>query len=146
MIIREKDYLMAKNLRDKQSLKEWDEIANYKKSKGDIKGYQKAKQAKQSQLNTAQKFENKSKAIRAKHEVKTDKATVKRVENMSVGKVAAQSFVFGTYGALKYNQARAKDKSRGRAAVNGILGYMGNNLTIGGLSVVEPRIRAKRNK
>lgn len=133
----------AKNLRDKQSLKEWDEIANYKKSKGNMRGYQKAKQAKRSQLEKAQKFENKAKAIRKKHETRSGKKTVSKVEKMSTGKALAQSMVFGTYGALKYNQARAKGYNRGKAAAGGLLGKIGNNFTGGILSIVEPRLREK---
>lgn len=136
MIIREKDYLMHYGVLGMK----W----GVHRSKVNA---QKAREARRTgDSSKAKYYENKSKAIRKKHEKRSGKQTVKRVENMSVGKALVQSFVFGTYGALKYNQARAKDKSRCRAAVNGILGYMGNNLTIGGLSVVEPRIRAKRNK
>lgn len=134
----------AKNLRDKQGLNEWDEIANYRKSKGDMKGYAKAKRAKQSQLDRAQHFENKSKAIRSKHEARAGKSTVNRVEKTSVGKAFVQSQLMGTYGALKYNEARSKGYSRGKAAFEGIIANLGNNLTWGALGVLEPRMRAKK--
>ena len=48
----------------------------------------------------------------------------------------------GTYGALKYDQARSRGASRGKAAVNAILGKKLNELTDGWASVVEPRVSA----
>ena len=136
----------ASNLRNKENLKEWDKIANYKKSKGDIKGYERAKQAKQSQLDRAQKYENKSKAIRSKHEARAGKKTVERVEQMPDGKALVQARLMGTYGALKYNEARAKGQSRGKAAVSGVLNSYGNFLTLGTLGIVEPRLRARKSR
>lgn len=95
----------------------------------------------------ARKYEDKAKAIRSKHESRSSKETVKRVENTSVGKLAVQSAVMGTYGALKYNQARAKGEGRGRAAVTGVLYDIGNVYTGGLMSVVEPRLTASdKNK
>lgn len=56
-----------------------------------------------------------------------------RVANMSAGKALTQSFLMGSYGALKYNEARTnKSASRGKAAVEGILWNWGNN-SVGGL-------------
>lgn len=94
----------------------------------------------------ARKYEDKAKAIRSKHESRSSKETVKRVENASVGKLAIQSALMGTYGALKYNQARSKGESRGRAALKGTLYNIGNMNTAGWLGVVEPRLSAKKKK
>lgn len=133
----------AKNLRDKKSLKEYDEIADYKKSKGDTKGYARAKKNKQKQLDKAQKFENKSKEILKKHEKRTSKETVRKVGNQSLGKTLIKTVVLGgTYGALKYNEARASENaSRGKAFIEGTI-YSNANLLSGGLmSFIEPRIK-----
>lgn len=53
---------------------------------------------------------------------KQSKAANKRVADMSMGKALVQSSLMGSYGALKYNEARAnRYASRGRAYVEGIL-------------------------
>lgn len=61
-----------------------------------------------------------------------DKATVERVAKMSAGKTVGQSILMGSYGALKYNEAKAKGASTGRAVVKGM--FMNNvNFGTGGL-------------
>lgn len=50
-----------------------------------------------------------------------DKATVERVSKMSAGKAIGQSFLMGSYGALKYNEAKGRGASTGRAAVKAVL-------------------------
>lgn len=93
-------------------------------------------------MGAAQKYQNKSDRITAKHErLAGGKKTMNRVNKQSMGKTLAQTAVFGTYGALKYNQARAKHASRGKAAVQATLYNAGNKLTGGVLGVVEPRLR-----
>ena len=90
----------------------------------------------------ASAYENKSSKIMAKHErLAGGKKVLDRVSKQSIGKTLVQSAVFGTYGALKYNEARAKDASRGKAAVQATIYNAGNNFTSGILGVVEPRIR-----
>lgn len=92
-------------------------------------------------MTDAQKYQNKSDRITAKHErLAGGKKTMNRVSKQSMGKTMAQTAVFGTYGALKYNQARAKHASRGRAAVEATLYNAGNKLTGGVLGVAEPRL------
>lgn len=96
----------------------------------------------QGDMGNAQKYQNKSKQIMAKHErLAGGKKVLNRVNKQSMGKTLAQSVLFGTYGALKYNQARAKHASRGKAALKATLYNMGDLLTNGALGVVEPRIR-----
>ena len=53
------------------------------------------------------------------------KAASQRVKKQSAGKTAAQVALFGTYGAMKYNQARAKHASRGKAAAKATLYNVG---------------------
>ena len=62
-------------------------------------------------------------------------------KNQSTGKAVAKSMLLGTYGALKYNQARSRGEDRVRAGAKGIAYATANNMTGYGLSVVEPRIR-----
>lgn len=73
------------------------------------------------------------------------KNAFERASKQSMGKTLAQAAVFGTYGATKYNQARAKHASRGKAAVQATLYNAGNKMTGGLLGVVEPRL-SNRNK
>lgn len=98
----------------RESAKEWEEIAKANMSK--------------------------SNKIRTKHEKLGGKETLKLVENTKTGKLVAQSLVFGTYGALKYNQSRTnKNTSRGRAALNGLVYGTINTMSGGVVSIVEPR-------
>lgn len=94
----------------------------------------------------ASKYAAKSKKIESYHKNMAGKKTYDRVKKMSTGKALAQSYVFGTYGAMKYNQARAKGVSRGKAAVNGLLYDIANHATAGVTSVVEPRINREKRK
>ena len=90
----------------------------------------------------ANKLQNKSIKKMNKHtEFSGGKETVDRVRKQKLGKTVAQSLLFGTYGALKYNEARAASKSRGRAALNAVLWNAANEATLGLASVVEPRTR-----
>lgn len=59
------------------------------------------------------------------------KALNKRLAKTSTGKALAQSFLLGSYGALKYNEYKSKGWSTGKSAVNAVLRNYGNNLTLG---------------
>lgn len=90
----------------------------------------------------ASNYESKSSKIMAKHErLAGGKKVLDRVSRQSMGKTLVQSVVFGTYGALKYNEVRARDAGRGKAAVQAALYGLGNKFTSGILGVVEPRVR-----
>lgn len=97
-------------------------------------------------IGDAERYQNKSNRIMAKNErLSGGKNAFERASKQSMGKTLAQAAVFGTYGATKYNQARAKHASRGKAAVQAILYSAGNKMTGGLLGVVEPRL-SNRNK
>lgn len=89
----------------------------------------------------AKEYAAKSKRIEQKHRQRAGSKTYDRVKNTSTGKLYVQSMLMGTYGALKYNEARSRGVSRGKAAVNGLLYNAGNVATSGLMSVVEPRTR-----
>ena len=59
------------------------------------------------------------------------------VANMSTGKAIGQSMLLGSYGALKYNEARARGAGKGRAAVEGLLYNSANDKTSGVLSAAQ---------
>lgn len=97
-------------------------------------------------IGDAERYQNKSNRIMAKNErLSGGKNAFERASKQSMGKTLAQAAVFGTYGAIKYNQARAKHASRGKAAVQATLYNAGNKMTGGLLGVVEPRL-SNRNK
>lgn len=63
---------------------------------------------------------------------KQSKEANKRVAEMSTGKAIAESFLIGSYGALKHNEARGRGMSKGKSVVEGIL-YNAGNASLGGL-------------
>lgn len=73
------------------------------------------------------------------------KAVSQRVKKQSAGKTAAQMVLFGSYGALKYNQVRAKHASRGEAAAKATLYSIGNSMT-GGLLEFHEGIQSRKRK
>lgn len=139
-----KNVQKAKNRRD--SAKEWDEIAKDAKSKGKTKQAAKYKKYAATDRAVAKKYDAKSKAIIEKHERRAGKKTLDRVKAQSTGKLVAKSMLMGTYGTLKYEQARAKNASVGKAAVRGVLYSIGNNLTYGVGQIVEPRLTEGRHR
>lgn len=66
-----------------------------------------------------------------------DKKANKAIANMSTGKALTQSLLLGSYGALKYNEARGKGYSKGKAAIAGIFANTANNSTGGLLSAAK---------
>lgn len=104
------------------------------------KNAEKASRAKaKGKTEKAAKYDAKSKKIRQKHEDRAGKAALKYTEKQSVGNAVVKSMLFGTYGTLKYNQARAAGASRGKAAVRGVFS---NDVA----SIVEPRVSAYRRR
>ena len=92
--------------------------------------------------NKANKARERSRYLQSKHMSRTDKKTYNRVRSTSVGKLAVQSLLIGTYGSLKYNQSRANDNGRAKAFVDGFASGVVNNLSFGIASVAEPRVNA----
>lgn len=134
----------AKAKLSRESAKEWDEMARYAKQRGNMKKAEKYKRYASEDRADSTKYANKAKQIQAKHEkLAGGKAAYNYTKKQSTGKALAKSYLFGTYGAMKYNEARSKGASRGRAAIDGILYGAGNTATSGILSIVEPRMRRK---
>lgn len=59
------------------------------------------------------------------------------VATMSMGKALGQSMMLGSFGALKYNEAKARGASGGKAVVEGVLYNWGNNFLYGALSAAQ---------
>lgn len=112
------------------------------------KNQQKAAKARaKGNTEAANKYAAKAKKIEQKHVARTDRKTYNRVKNTSAAKLYGESLVLGTYGALKYNQARASGVSRGKSIIDGLAMGIADDLTGGLLSIAEPRAtaRAKRS-
>ena len=106
----------------------------------------KAQRKKDAALAKSKKYAARAKAIEQKHIDRTSTKTYNRVKNTSTAKLVGESMVFGTYGALKYNQALAQGRSRGESILDGILYSAGDYLTGGFLDIVEPRVSASEKR
>lgn len=94
----------------------------------------------------AAKYANKAKNIEQKHIDRTNRKTYNKVKNTSTAELVGQSLVFGTYGALKYNQALASGMDRGESILTGILGSGVNTVTGGIYGIAEPRTTASKKQ
>ena len=134
----------AKFYRD--SAKEWDDIAKQDAARGKTKSAAKAKRYAAEDRARAKQRDAKAKAIEQKHRNRAGNKTYDSVKAQSTGKLVAKSMLMGTYGTLKYEQARAKNASVGKAAATGLLYSVGNNLTYGVGQIVEPRLTEGRRR
>lgn len=98
------------------------------------------------ELAKAKKYETRAKKIEQKHKDRTNVATYNRVKNTSTAKLIGESMVLGTYGALKYNEARASGMKRGWSIVTGLLGGTLDVATAGIWRIAEPRVRAAKKR
>ena len=138
---------VEKSKRARESAKEWDEIARNKESKGKTKAAAKARQNAAQDRADANKYSAKAKRIEQKHMQRAGgKKAYDYSAKESTGKSVAKSLLLGTYGALRYNEARSKGAVRGKALVDGILAGGFNRLTLGVGGIVEPRLREDKNK
>ena len=62
------------------------------------------------------------------------KTTYDRLSKMPTAKAVGQSIALGSYGALKYNQYRAADVSKGRSVVKALMYQFIDNMTLGNQS------------
>lgn len=134
----EKPYKRGQNLSDKDMARESDAENKYRAATAKAKA--EYKQALKSKKNDA--------AIANRLYSKQNKKANSAIANMSTGKAILQTSLLGSYGALKYNEARARGKSKGKAAVEGILYNYGNTTTFGVLSAgkyIENRRARKQN-
>lgn len=86
-------------------------------------------------------LETKAKRSLSKHTRRSGRGTVEYTQNESLGKTVVKTMLMGTYGVLRYNEARAKGAERGGALINAILYQIGNQATGGLMSIAEPRSR-----
>lgn len=65
---------------------------------------------------------------------KQSKEANRRVTSMSTGKAVCESFLLGSYGALKYNEAKGRGVSTGKSVAEAIIYNWGNSMTGGVLA------------
>ena len=145
--VRRAGRLSRKAGRMRTSAKELQDIADYKMSKGKTKAANKAYAKVAKEREQADALAAKSREIQKKHEDRSGgKAAYSYNARQSSGKIVAKSLVLGTYGALRYNEVRAKGGTRGEAAIAGILTGTANRATGGVVGIVEPRLRQDKYK
>lgn len=143
--VRRSEKALEKAAQHRRNAKDYDS----KQSLAKLSDKQRAKMTKNrnKELALAKKEEQKAKDIEKKHRARAGDAAYERVKSTSTAKLVGQTWLTGgTYGALKYNQARAEGASRGKAWVKGFVSNVANNVTMGALSVVEPRRTASKRK
>lgn len=127
----EKNYKRGQNLSDADLKREQKIESDYKKAEAKAKAdYKKALKSKSNDVSNA--------VAKGYH-----KGAAKRVTNQSTGKTIAQAMIFGSYGALKYNQGRAEGMNRGKAAAAAVLSSWANNMTFESLARTERRNRRR---
>ena len=119
-----------------------------KKSLTKLSDRQKARMSKNraKELAKAKKYSDRAKKIEQKHKDRTSAKTYNKVKNTSTAKLIGESMVLGTYGALKYNQARASGMKRGKSVVKGLLDGTLDMATLGIRRHAEPRLTAKKKR
>ena len=86
------------------------------------------------------KYSAKANRIKQKHiRLSGGKKAYDYTKNDSLGKSLVKSVLLTTYGTMKYNEFRSKNQSRKEAGIKAIGYGLGNRMTYGLLSVVEPR-------
>ena len=90
-------------------------------------------------------YREKSKKIEQYHRSMAGDKAYERVKSQSTAKTVGKSFVMGTYGALKYDQARAAGKSRGKSIASAYGHQLLNNVVGGNIvAIAEPRLNRKK--
>lgn len=105
-----------------------------------------ARSRKKGDSESAKKYEAKAKKIEQKHRQRVGSKTYDRLKKKSTGELFAKSMLMGTYGTLKYEQAKTRGVSTGKAAVEGLLFGLGDSLTYGTLRIVEPRTNLDKRR
>lgn len=135
----------VKGINARRSAAKLDAKASVAAAKGNTKKAAKYTQSAEQSRAEAKSYTDKGKAIQQKHiERAGGQKAYDYSGRQSSGKTVVKSLLIGTYGTLRYNEARAKGASRGEAAVAGILSNAANKATGGVVSIVEPRLRQKR--
>lgn len=96
-------------------------------------------------MDKSEKYSAKSQKLTAKHQSRAGKA-YDYTNNESLGKTIGKTLLFGTYGALKYNELRGGGNSRITSAGSAALATLANVYTYQLTSVIEPRISAFNRK
>lgn len=94
----------------------------------------------------AAKYKAKSNKIESYHKSMGGTKTYNRVKSQSTAKLYGKSLVMGTYGTLKYEQARSTGASRGKAFLSGLGSGVLDSISGGALGIIEPRMDKGSNR
>lgn len=129
----------------KASAKEWEEMARYKEKQGKAETAAKYRKNAEDDRQAAAKYAGKSKAIKSKNIKRAGgKKAYDYSTKESIGKSAAKTLLLGSYGAMKYNEARSKGLTRGKAYFDAYKYATLNQASYGAYGANEDRKR-KRN-
>lgn len=129
----------------RDSAKEWDEMASAAAAKGKTKRAAKYKQYAADDRADANALDAKSKQIQKTHEQRAGgKKSLDYSTKESTGKTIAKSLAMGSYGAMKYNEARTKGTNRVKSLAEGMIYGTANRATAGVVGMVEPRTREEK--
>lgn len=134
----------ASNLRT--SAKKYDSMAKEARLQGNSKKASRYSNRASKNRSIAKKKDAKYRAIMNKHRRLAGKETLSRISKKSTLSLYLESTLVGTYGALKYEQARAKGNSRGKSILNALMNDAGNMVSGGTLQFIEPRLNASPKK
>lgn len=99
------------------------------KAKNKLDATEKGTKAYVKASNKYQKAQRKAYTQKAVYEgIYTRSNARKLVERQSMGKTLAQSLLMGSFGAMRYNDARAAGVSKGESIVKGIMGSAVNHM------------------
>lgn len=139
----------------RESAREWESISKYQVNKQLKKGNTakaeklKARYKKYADRDRADavKAAKTAKEIEKHHiELAGSKKVYDSVKTQSTGRLVAKSLLMGTYGTLKYEQAKARGVTKGKAVVQGIMSDTLDSASGRWLSFLEPRINRSRKK
>ena len=94
----------------------------------------------------AKKYAAKAKKIESYHKRMAGSKAYDYTKKQGILKTTVKSNILGGYGAMKYNQARAKGASRGKALLNSAPHILASASTAGIYGVVEPRVNRSEKK
>lgn len=98
------------------------------------------------EIKRANSYEARAGMTKRYHQYLGGKKTYDKINKTSTGKLVAESLLMGTYGSLKYNQARVDGQTIVDSLIRGT-GYNSlNNLSFHTVGTFEPRISAENKR
>ena len=120
--------------------------SNYYKKQGKTKAANRYAKYAAKDKAKAKKYAAKAKKIESYHKRMAGSKAYEYTKNQGIIKTTIKSNILGGYGAMKYNQVRAKGASRGKAFLNSAPHILADTLTGGMYGIAEPRVNRPKKK